>query len=155
MNNHLARVPIIPYLEGTVDMSDEMLSSAVAQEMDAKKKRVSALVDVEFYWQNYQPDVDALIKPGIDTPFWPSTFNDYKKGSRAKNPFLRDKPQDKMNSAIPHPTNPISKRPNQSILLLSRLFGTRIENVQDYVDGNLFEKFFCLLLCMSFNMKEI
>ena len=135
-------------------MSDEMLSSAVAQEMDAKKKRVSALVNVEFYWQNLQPDVDALFGPGIDTPFWPSTFNDYKKGSRAKNPFLRDKPQDKTNSAIPQPTTPISKRPNQSILLLSRPFGTRIENVQDYVDGNLFEKILCLLLCMSFNMKE-
>ena len=60
-----------------------MLSSVGAQEgLDTSGYQVSAdLKDVEFYWENDQLDVDAVIRPGIDTPFSPTAFDDLEMGS--------------------------------------------------------------------------
>ena len=49
LNNHLARVPITPNQEGTMEMRDEVLSSVGAQDMDTSRSQVSHLDDVEFY----------------------------------------------------------------------------------------------------------
>ena len=59
--------------------------------------------------------------------------------SMAENPILIDKEEDKERSP-PLPTFPVSERPTQPPMLMgSCTFGTRIETVPDYVQGNLFE----------------
>ena len=70
LNNHLARVPIIPHQQGTHEMKDEVLSTVGAQkEWDTRGYQVSSDLDaVEFYWENDQLDVDAVFRPGIDSP---------------------------------------------------------------------------------------
>ena len=45
---------------------------------------------VEFYWENDQLDADAVLRPGIDTHFSPTAFNDLEMGGSAENPILLD-----------------------------------------------------------------
>ena len=68
LNNHLARVPITPNQEGTMEMRDEVLSSVGAQDLDTSGYQVSDLEDLEFNWENSQLDMDAVFRPSIDTP---------------------------------------------------------------------------------------
>ena len=114
-----------------MEMKDEVRSSVGAQDMDTSGYQVSDLDDVEFYWENDQ--LVSVFRPGIDTPFSPSTFNDFGMGSMAENLILIDEEQDKDNSPPPtHPTTPVSGRPSQPpVLMSSRPSGTRIENVPD------------------------
>ena len=140
LNNHLARVSVAPNQQGTHEMKDEVLSSVGEQEgLDTSGYQVSAdLDDVEFYWESDQLDVDAVFRPGIDTPFSPTAFDDLEMGGSAENPILLDEEEDRENS--PPPTTLVSERPNRPPpLLRSRPFGTRIENVHDYVYRKLFQ----------------
>ena len=62
-------------------------------------------------------------------------------GSIAENSILIDEEQDKENS-LPSPdrTTPVAERPTQHpVLMRSRPFGTRIENVPDCVCRNLYD----------------
>ena len=79
-----------------------------------------------------------MFRPGIDTPFSPTVFDDLLMGDGSvENPFVLDEEQDKENAP---PTTPVSERPTEpSRLLRSRAFGARIENVPDYVHRNLFQ----------------
>ena len=141
LNNHLARVPVTPNQQGTHEMRDEVLSSVGAQEgLDTSGYQVSAdLDDVEFYWEYDQLDVDAVFRPGIDTLFSPTAFDDLEMGSSAENVILLDEEEDKGNSPLTTTTT-VSERPTRyPSLLRSRPFGTRIENVPDYVYRNLFQ----------------
>ena len=52
MNNHLARVPITPNQEGTIEMRKEVLSSVGAQDLDTSSYQFSDLEDIEFNWEN-------------------------------------------------------------------------------------------------------
>ena len=86
LKNHLARVPVTVYQQGTHEMSDEVISSVGAQNMETSGYQFSAdLEDVEFYWQNYQLDVDAVFRPGIDTPFSPTAAHDLQTGGVEEN----------------------------------------------------------------------
>ena len=76
--------------------------------------QMSDIEDVEFYWQNDQLYVDVVFRPGIDTPFSPSTFSDFEMGSRAENPIMIDKEQDKENSPT-RPTTTVSERSNRTL----------------------------------------
>ena len=78
--------------------------------------------------------MDAVSRPGIDTPFSPTTFDDLSMGGSVENPFVLDKEEDKENA--PLPTTPESAKPPS--LQRSRAFGARLENVPDYVFRNLF-----------------
>ena len=122
-------------------MRDEVLSSVGAKEgLDTSGYQVSAadLDDVEFYWENDQLDIDAVFRPGIDTPFSPTAFDDLGMGGLAESHILLDEEEEKENSP-PTTTTPVSERPTQPpVLLKNRPFGTRIENVPDYVYINLF-----------------
>ena len=141
LNNHLARVRVTPNQQGTHEMRDEVLPSVGAQKgLDTSGYQVSAdLDDVEFYWENDQLDVGAVFRPGIDTLFSPTAFDDLEMGGSAENPILLDEEKDKENSP-PTKTTPVSERPTRPpALLKSRPFGTRIENVPDYVYRNLFQ----------------
>ena len=92
LNNHLARVPITPNQEGTLEMRDEVLSSVGAQDLDTSSYQVSDLEDIEFNWQDSQLDMDAVFRLGIDTPFSPTTFNDLLMGNdQLKTPLYRMK----------------------------------------------------------------
>ena len=149
LNNHLARVPITPSQEGTMEMRDEWLSSVGAQDLDTSNYQVSDLEDTEFNWENWQLDMDSVFRPGIDTPFSPTVFDDLLMGDGSvENPIVLDEEQDKEN--VP---TPVSERPTEPPRLLrSRVFGARIENVPDYVFRNLFQKVLsCLCLDIIFN----
>ena len=112
-----------------MEMRDEVLSSAGAQDLDTSSYQVSDLEDIEFNWENDQLDLDAVFRSGIDTPFSPTAFDDlFMEGT----PIVLDEEEDKENT--PLPTTPESVRPTEPPRLQrSRSFGTRIENVPDYV----------------------
>ena len=110
LNNHLARVPITQNQEGTMEMRDELLSSVGAQDLDTSGYQVSDLEDIEFNWENDQLDLDAVFRPGIDTPFSPTTtFDELLTGDGSvENPIvLDDEKEDKENAT---PTKPVSER---------------------------------------------
>ena len=141
LNNHLGRVPVTPNPQGTHELRDEVLSSVGAQEcLDTSRYQVSAhLDDVEFYWEKDQLDVDAVLRPGIDTPFSPTALDDLEMGGSAENLIQLKEEEDKEDSP-PTTITPVSRRPKQPpALLRSRPFGTRIENVPDFVNGILFQ----------------
>ena len=138
LNIHLARVPITHNQEGTMEMRDEVLSSVGAQDLDTSSYQVSDLEDIEFNWEIPQLDIDAVFRPGIDTPFSPTVFDDLLMGyGSVENPIVLDEEQDKENAP---PTTPVSEHPTEPPRLQrSRAFGARIENVPDYVYRNLFQ----------------
>ena len=134
LNNHLSRVPITQNQEGTMEMRDEVLSSVGAQDLDTSSYQVSDLEDIEFNWEDSQ--LDSVIRPGIDTPFSPTVFDDLLMGDGSVgNPIVLDEEEDKENVPTPESVRP-TEPPR---LLRSRAFGARIENVPDYVYRNLFE----------------
>ena len=78
--------------------------------MDTSGYQVSAdLDDVEFYWENDQLAVDAVFRPGIDTPFSPTAFDDLEMGGSSEIPILLHQEEDKENSPPP-PTTPVSEK---------------------------------------------
>ena len=137
LNNHLAQVPNTPNQQGTMEMRDEVLSSVGAQDLDTSSRQVSDLEDIEFNWENSQLDMDSVFRPGIDTPFSPTVFDDLLIGDGSvENPIVLDEKQDK---EIAPPTTPESVRATEPPRLQRiRAFGARIENVPDYVYRNLF-----------------
>ena len=136
LNNHLARVPITPNQEGTIEMREEVLSSVGAQDLDTSSYQVSDLEDIESNWENSQLDMDSVFRPGIDTPFSPTVFDDLMGNGSVENPIVLDEEEDNENA----PTTLESVRTTEPPRLLrSRASGARIENVPDYVHRNLFE----------------
>ena len=95
LDNHLPRVPITQNQEGTMEMTDEVLSSVGAQDLDTSSYQVSDLEDIEFNWENSQLDMDAVFRPGIDTPFSPTTLNDLSMEGSVENPIVLDEEEDK------------------------------------------------------------
>ena len=138
LNNHLARVPITPNQEGTIEMREEVLSTVGAQDLDTSSYQVCDLKDIDFNWQDSQLDMDAVFRPGIDTPFSPTTFDDLlMDNGSVENPIVLDEEEGKEN---PPPTTPESVRPTEPLRLQrSRAFGSWTENVPDYVFRNLFQ----------------
>ena len=107
LNNHLPRVPITHNQEGTMEMRDEVLSSVGAQDLDTSSYQVSDLEDIEFNWENSQLDMDAVFRPGLDTPFSPITFEDLSMEGTVENPIVLDEEEDKKNAP---PSTPESVR---------------------------------------------
>ena len=139
LNNHPARIPNTPKQEGTMEMEDEVLSSVGAQDLDTSSYQVSDLEDIEFNCEDSQLDMDAVFRPGLDTPFSPFTFDGLLMGDGSvENPIVLDEEADKENA--PLPTIPESVRPTEPPRLQrSRAFGARMENVPDYVFRNWFQ----------------
>ena len=137
LNNLLARVPITPNQEGTMEMRDEVHSSVGAQDLNTSNYQVCVLKNIEFNWEGSQ--LDSVFRPGIGTPFSPTTFDDLSKGGSVENPVMLDEEGDKDNSP-PAPSTPEFVRPTEPPRLQrSRTFGTRTENVPDYVYRKLFQ----------------
>ena len=137
LNNHLPRVPITENQKGTMEMRDEVLSSVGAQDLDTSSYQVSDLEYIEFNGENPQLDMDAVFRPGIDTPFSPTVFDDLLMvDGSVENPIVLDEEEDKENA----PTTLEYVRPTEPpILQRNRAFRARVENVPDYVYRNLFE----------------
>ena len=139
LDNPLRRVTVTQNQEETIEMRDEVLSSVGAQDLDTSSYQVSDLEDIEFNWENTQLDMDAVFRPGIDTPFSPTTFDDLSMEGSVENPIVLDEEEDQENAAPP-PLTPESVRPTETPRLQrSRSFGERMENVPDYLIGNLFQ----------------
>ena len=82
--------------------------------------------------------MDAVVRPGIDTPFSPTTFDDLSMEASVENPIDLHAEEDKGNA--PTPSTPESVRPTESPRLQrSRAFGAKMEKVLVYVFRNLFQ----------------
>ena len=69
--------------------------------------------------------MDAVFRPGIDTPFSPTTFDDLSIGGSVEDPIVLDEEQDKEKSQPP--TTPESVRTTEPPMLQKRRpFGARI-----------------------------
>ena len=130
MNNHLARVPVTPNQQGTYEMRDEVLSSVGAQDLGTSSYQLTDLEDIEFNWESSQLDMDAEFRPGIDTHFSPTTFDDLSMQGSVGKPILLDEEEDKTNAPPPSaaPSARHTEPPRQQ---RSPAFGARIENVPD------------------------
>ena len=106
--------------------------------MDTSSYQVSEIEDEEFNWEDSQLDMDAVFRPGIDTPFSLTTFDDLLMvDGSVENPIALDEEEDKENA--PPPTTPESVRPTEHPRLQrNRAFEARMENVPEYVFRNLF-----------------
>ena len=72
-----------------MEMRDEVLSSVGAQDLDTSSYQVSDLEDIEFNWEN--SELDAVFRPGIDTPFSPTLFDDLLMGDGSvESPIVLD-----------------------------------------------------------------
>ena len=146
LENHLRRVPITPKQQGTFEMREEVLSSVGAQDTDTRGYELSDLEEIGISWEDPAVDMDSVYRPGIDTPFPPSVFDDsHMGGSTAAEPKIVDDEEDKENSA-PTTSTPESERPTEPPRLLkSHPFGTRPENVPDSVNRTLLRR---ILYCI-------
>ena len=102
LDNHLSRVPITQNQEGTMEMRDEVFSLVAAQDLDTSSYQVADLKDIEFNWENSQLDMDAVFRPGIDTPFSPTTFDDLSMEGSVEDHIVLDEEEDKENAPLLH-----------------------------------------------------
>ena len=117
-----------------MEMREEILSSVGAQEVDTSSYQLfNNYQDIEFNWENSQLDMDAVFRPAKDTPFSPTTFDDFSMGEGSvENPIVLDEEEDKEKSTPPAPSTLESGRPTEPPRLQrSRAFGTRTENVPE------------------------
>ena len=127
LDNHLPRVPITQNQEGTMEMRDEVLSSVDAQDLDTSSYQVSDLEDIELNWEKSQMDKEAVFRPGIGTPFSPSTYDDLSTEGLFENPFVLDEEEVNETTPPPPPSTPESFRPTEPPRLQrGRAFGARI-----------------------------
>ena len=134
LDNQLPRFPITTNQQGTHKMREEVLSSVGAQDTDTRGYELSDLEDIQFSSEDPAVVMDSVYRPGFDTLFSPSIFDDFQMdGSTAANPIIVDDDQDNENSA-PTTTKPESERPTEPPRILrSRPFGNRLENEPDSV----------------------
>ena len=67
--------------------------------------------------------MDRVLRPGIDTPLSPTTFDDLSMDGSVENPIVLDEEEDKENAPAP-PSTPESVRPTEPPRLQrSRAFG--------------------------------
>ena len=139
LDNQLPRVPITPNQQGTFEMRKEVLSSVGAQDTETSGYELSDLEDIDFSWEDLAVDVDSVYRPGMDTPFSSSIFDDFHmQESTAANPKIVDDEEDRESSA-PATTTPESERSTEPPRLLrKRPFDTRLENVHESVYRTLF-----------------
>ena len=121
-----------------MEMRDEVLSSVGAQDLDTSSYQVSDLKDKQFNWENSQWDMDAVFRPGKDTPFSSTTFDDLSMEGSVENPIVLDEEEDKENSPRSTPESVRTTEPPR--LQRSRAFGARIQIVPDYVYRILLQK---------------
>ena len=97
LENLLAQIPITLNQQGIFELRKEFQASAGAQDMDTSGYELSDSEDNEFFWKEPQLDLDAVFRPGIDTPFSPTAFNDLEMGGggSSENSIVLDEKEDK------------------------------------------------------------
>ena len=109
-----------------------------AQDLDTSSYQVSDLEDIEFNWENSQLDMDAVFRPGLDTPFSPTTSDDLLMGDGSVENLIVLDEEDLENA--PPATTAESVRPTDSPMLQrSRAFGAKMKFVPDYSFRNFFQ----------------
>ena len=84
--------------------------------MDTSSYQVSDLEDRQFNWEKSQ--LDAVLGPGIDTPFSPTTFDDLSMEGSVENPIVLGEEEDKENARPPSiPESAEPPRPQKSRVL--------------------------------------
>ena len=78
-------------------MRDDVLSSVGAQDMNTSSYRKSNLGDIDFSWEDPAVDMDSVYRPGIDTPFSLSLFDEFQMVSTTTNSIIVDDEKDKEN----------------------------------------------------------
>ena len=58
-----------------MEMRDDVISSVGAQDLDTSGYQISDLGDIEFNWEDSRLDMDAMFRPGTDTPLSPTAFD--------------------------------------------------------------------------------
>ena len=82
--------------------------------------------------------MDAVFRPGIDTPLSPTTFDHFFMGDGSvENPIVLDEEEDKENAPPPATSEPVRPR-EPPRLQMSRVFGAGRLNTPEYVFRNLF-----------------
>ena len=69
-------------------MREEVLSSVGTQDLDTSSNQLTDLEDIEFNCEDSQ--LDSVFRPGIDTPFSPTTFDDSTMKGSVENPIVLD-----------------------------------------------------------------
>ena len=104
-------------------MRDEVFFSVGAQDLDTSSCQVSDLEDIEFNWEKSQLDMDAVFGPGKNTPFSPTTFEDFSMEGSVENPIVLDEEEDKQNAPPPPTTLQSVRHTEPPRLQRSRAFG--------------------------------
>ena len=146
-NIHLAQVLITSNQEETMDMRVEVLSSVRAQDMYTSVFQVSDSEDIELHREDPDLNLDAVVRPGVDTTFTLSSFNDFEIGSMAETSVLINEEQGMENSPS-LPSTPVSESPTQHLVLMrNRPFRKKVDSFADYDYRILFEEFI-LFVCI-------
>ena len=90
-------------------MRDKVFSSEGPQDLNTSGYQMCDRKDIGFQWENPDFNMDAVLHPGIETPFSASTFNDFEMSSVAGIPILIDKEQNKANSLSLLPITTVSE----------------------------------------------
>ena len=75
-------MPITSNQQGTFEKREKVLASAGAQDMNTSGNELSDLEEIDFFWENPQVELNAVFRPGTETPFSPTTYNDLEMGER-------------------------------------------------------------------------
>ena len=94
-------------------MREEVLSSGGAQDTVTMGYELSDLRDSQFSSEDPAVGMDSVHRPGVDTPIFPSIFDDFQMGSTAANRTIVYDEQDKANLAPTATTTPESERPTE------------------------------------------
>ena len=119
-------------------MKEEVPASARAQYRSISGYEVSDMADIELSCKKLQLEMHAVFRPGIDTPFSPTSFNNLEMGEAGppENTLVLDVEEGKGN---PPPSTPVSERPTELLTLaISHLSRRLVSNVPEFFIG------FCL-----------
>ena len=89
--------------------------------MDTSGYEQADLGENEYFWENPQMEMDAVLTPGIGTPFSSAISNnlELEGGGSSENPIKFVEDDDKK---ISPPTTPVCDRPTGSHVLLGTFF---------------------------------
>ena len=93
----MAWILITAHQRGTFEMREGVLDSPGAPEMDTSSSDLSDLRNNDVFWETPHVELDAVLSPGIDTPFSPTAFNNLElgEGGSSKHPSVLDEKEDK------------------------------------------------------------
>ena len=97
-----------------MEMRDEVISSVGTQDLDTSSYQVSDLENIEFNWENSQLEMDAVFRPGIDTPSLQQYFTIYPWRDQLKTPLYWMKRKTRRMLLHQHPCLSVQPNPPDS-----------------------------------------